>query len=1218
MKKIINKIFLAALCSFIFVPIYSLELVTGNQKDKQSIRVELGDDKKTELAALKKLLEDLTKEEAKALLDLKPRISKVESEIVSVDADINKSSELKPFLLKKQAILKNLKQLYSDIETEWQEIIVKVNQHIALLDSYTKDPQYGALKFEKKSFHVLADLQELNDRIALQEENVRTIVSEKNEATLSLTHRRKKIIETEKAYKDKQKEQEQFIHKGANDFSDTEDFTFKERGILLDLQVILVQYTHSYTELRFKGEEIKLDSIVTHNEIEEKRLAALKKRRDSISRISLRIEEKDVEAAQRVVQEKQNKHFESIAEQDKELAAFKIEHKKAITTLEETLKEDTSKVTDIDVFKNWTARPTSAQEYTIFTDLGKKREQIGLLEKEIDLRKARIDFEKSEFEEHKISAEIVQSWFKIKHQRFGSNEDLSKELKNYDDHGALLQREYTVFEDKRRVSTRKLSSENETLNIIKDIEKKVLSQRSLFSSGAQYNRVLENLKISQEYIDKQIVITSKLIEVYSKLLVTVEHSLRYVKTMGQELNRVRLWHRSGGAISKEGLINLLPDIKAFISDIRTLGLSYIANFILRISSISSFSSLVKTAKGFLGDPFTLILFLAQLLFLFLLFLLIHRYILKISDLLCKVSPEMWGTYVASRIGSFFILFIYKHLKILFIWITSFIFLGFLPASDLYPTLLFYLCSIPYLIYLARKLVGAFKEFNEGNEYIFFNESFQERFIVFMRWFLYSTIVILSFREAFILATYTKSELPDILLAFYSMVVRVLLLTLVRKEDLLTFIPTKTTIWAAIWRLIDRYYYPVLLFFVIIMVMTDPHIGGYNNLVIYLIWGIIGTIVIAKIVFESYGFVRSSSIFAFFSSDGEVLKERFPFAKAFYGFGVVFLFLIFGCIGGLWIAWVWGSPISIDAVIDFFTTGRLTIALEGQFQKLSILDVMKSFSFIPLGFIFAFLIEKFLLHRIFSVLLVNPGVHNAISTISYYVVVILVVTMGLWAQGFRFLIAYLITPILFGIVWSLKEVFNDFVAYFIILVQRPLKVGDYIRIDSETQGVVRSISPRAVVLRRKKGFCLIIPNSRIIRETIVNWDYNLNFISLPDVLVNVVYAADPSYTKVILREATNSVVSVLKSPPPIIRLDNFGEYGYEFMVRGFIGPEKTLEQWDIASNVRLAIVKHLSKAGIKIAFPVRVIRLSKEDRGSLFNIDHSHDHESVSDIDGDGE
>ena len=50
MKKIINKIFLAALCSFIFVPIYSLELVTGNQKDKQSIRVELGDDKKTELS----------------------------------------------------------------------------------------------------------------------------------------------------------------------------------------------------------------------------------------------------------------------------------------------------------------------------------------------------------------------------------------------------------------------------------------------------------------------------------------------------------------------------------------------------------------------------------------------------------------------------------------------------------------------------------------------------------------------------------------------------------------------------------------------------------------------------------------------------------------------------------------------------------------------------------------------------------------------------------------------------------------------------------------------------------------------------------------------------------------------------------------------------------------------------------------------------------------
>ncbi|MCF7900502.1 mechanosensitive ion channel [Candidatus Babeliales bacterium] len=1201
MKKIINKLLLTALCSSVLCPINGLELVTGDIQNKPAIRVELGDDKKTELESFKKRLEELTKEKTQAQTELKIRLDKITADITLVDSILLSSQNFQPFLLKKQALLKNIKQIYSDIETEWQDILNRVQQHLLVLEAYVKDPQHGALKFEKKSFHLLSDLQELNDRIVTQEEKVRSIAAEKNEAILGLSHCKKKLTETEKTSKEKQKEQEKFIRKGENDFTDSEDLTFKERGELLDLQVVFSRYAYQYAQLCVRGEEIKLDSIATRINIEEKRLSELQKRRDSISRISLRVDEKDVEAANRLVQEKQNKHFENMTIYDNELSVFKNEYKKLKEEFQTFIEENKTNVTDINALAEWTARPTTSQEYKIFGELGYRKEALEFLDKNIDLTKAHIDFEKSEFAGHKIEAEIIQSWYKIKHQRFLTNEELLAEIKSYEDHNTLLQREYSVFEDKRRATTRKLTSQNEALHTIKDIQTKMASQRALFSSSAEYSRTLHYLNEARDLLSKQITLTSKLIEIYSKLLVTIEHSLRHVKTMDQELNRVRLWHRSGGAISKEGIINLLPDIKAFMSDVRILGLSYLANFTI--------ASLFKTVKGLATDPFSSVFFLIQFLFIFLIYILLNRYLKKISDFLLMVSPEIRGTFVASRVGAFLIIFIHKHLRSLFLWFIFFIFLGFIPLLDLYPGILFYLFSIPYLLYIAHQLVRYFGEFNQEHDSVFFNENFQERFVIFMSLFLYSSIIILFFREAFILATYTKSELPDILLALYSMIGRVLLLSLVRKEDLLNFISTKTVFWASIWRLIDNYYYPVLLSFVLIMVMTDPHIGGYNNLVSYLIWGTIGSIIIAKMVFEFYVFIRRSVGVVFFSSDGEVLKERFTFAKVSYGLSVIFLFFLFTLIGGLLVAWVWGSPIPLESVVDFFNAERLTIALgEGQFQKLSIFEVIKSFSFIPLGFIVAFAIEKLVLHRIFSVLLVNPGVHNAISTISYYVIIIIVVTMGLWAQGFKFLIAYLITPILFGIVWSLKEVFNDFVAYFIILVQRPLKVGDYIKMDPETCGVVRSISPRAVVLRRKKGFCIIVPNSRVIRETIVNWDYNLNFISLPDILINIEYAADPTFTKKVLETAVGLSNQVLKSPPPIIRLDNFGEYGYEFMIRCFVGPEKTLEQWCIAGDVRLLIVKELSKHGIKIAFPVRVIRLSKEDRGKLFNIDHSHDHE----------
>jgi small-conductance mechanosensitive channel len=70
--------------------------------------------------------------------------------------------------------------------------------------------------------------------------------------------------------------------------------------------------------------------------------------------------------------------------------------------------------------------------------------------------------------------------------------------------------------------------------------------------------------------------------------------------------------------------------------------------------------------------------------------------------------------------------------------------------------------------------------------------------------------------------------------------------------------------------------------------------------------------------------------------------------------------------------------------------------------------------------------------------------------------------------------------------------------------------------------------------------------------------------------------------------------ILKSPQPIVRLDNFSEYGFEFMVRGYISSNYTLDQWDIASDVRLAIAQRLRENNIFIAVPARIL-MQPEDK-----------------------
>ncbi|MGA9530450.1 MAG: hypothetical protein WBQ73_01000, partial [Candidatus Babeliales bacterium] len=64
--------------------------------------------------------------------------------------------------------------------------------------------------------------------------------------------------------------------------------------------------------------------------------------------------------------------------------------------------------------------------------------------------------------------------------------------------------------------------------------------------------------------------------------------------------------------------------------------------------------------------------------------------------------------------------------------------------------------------------------------------------------------------------------------------------------------------------------------------------------------------------------------------------------------------------------------------------------------------------------------------------------------------------------------------------------------------------------------------------------------------------------------------------------------ILKSPKPIVRLDSFSEYGYVFLVRGFLSSNYTLDSWDIASDVRISIVQMLNERGMRLAVPTRIL------------------------------
>lgn len=1175
MKKILSTLLIFGACS---VQAEIFDFLSIPKVDK--FNVVIGTDKLTDdLAQLQRQLDLLQKDERQKNEDLVLQSEKVKGQIASLEMGRHTDNQYATKLL---LTLKLMSQTLTALRSLHKEVIATVKQHIVLLEGYAKDRFFEGILSERKTVYTFEDVQELGNQIAGQEEVVEHEQTRKKEIILDIENAEKKVAFTEDAYKKKLKEQSDF-----GKSLESGERHVRIKGELVDAEVALAQYEKDLALAKIEEKKAKLAYTNDTIFIQERALQVFKKKLDFIVRISLRVDADDVRQTEEKLKKEKQLYLtvtDSYLQAIEKTKSQEDKAKKELSFLEKSYDEPGKNIQNV---SEWSAIVSSAEDYLALGELGLKNDELLVFEREIDLYQAQIECEKERFKEQELNADMILSWHKIKHQRFKTSDELHAEVKKYQDMSVELMREYSVNEEKRTLATNRLTMQNRALSNLKS-HKEQLRTKGKGLSGYdenKYARIIEYFDQAQGLITKQIEITGSLIEVYSKALGFLNGSIKHIDAMIGELQRVSLWHRSRGAISWDGIRNIFSDTKIFLSDLHTLA----------SHSLQSGFDIPQMIGSALDHPLELFLWFVQLIALIGVFWALYYCLPRFSKQFFSVQRDFTGVYIVGRVLGFLCQFFYDHLVTFFLWLIGLYYFGYHGSSELYPSMLFYLFSIPYLLYLSRKLVRSFVALNQQNNYDILNESFQPRFALICYVFLYASVIILCFREAFLLGGYSKSELPNILLAGYSIIIKGLLLTFIRKEDLLSLIPSKTPFWAWVWNVVNNYYYILLGIFIVVMVLSDPYIGGYDNLMTYVFWGVLGTALVIKTLFMLYGFFRRTSVLVFFSSEREVLRERFYLAKTWYSI-LAILLLIFFILLGVWlIAWFWGKTIPLGSLADFFTQKNITVSIEnGHHHKISILDILRTVAFIPFSFMVASFIDKFVLYRIFGMLLVDPGVHNTVSTISYYVSAIVVITLGLWYEGFGFLIVYYLTPLLFGMAWALRDVFNDFVAYFIILVQRPLKVGDYIRLDQEVMGVVRRITPRSVVLRRQNSYSIIVPNSRVIREVVNNWDYSRSYIAFPDITVSVRYFEDPAKVRELLLEAILSTNNILNTPAPVIRLEEFSSSGFVFLVRAFISSEKTLEQWDIASNARFAIVKTLRSHGIDLSFPVQIVYMKKDN------------------------
>lgn len=178
----------------------------------------------------------------------------------------------------------------------------------------------------------------------------------------------------------------------------------------------------------------------------------------------------------------------------------------------------------------------------------------------------------------------------------------------------------------------------------------------------------------------------------------------------------------------------------------------------------------------------------------------------------------------------------------------------------------------------------------------------------------------------------------------------------------------------------------------------------------------------------------------------------------------------------------------------------------------------------------------------------------------------------------------------GIGFGLQSIVNNFVSGLILLVERPIKVGDWIHVG-EFEGHVRRISVRSTEIETFDRSSVIVPNSLFITGTVRNRTHR-NTIGRVSVDVGVAYSADPVQVRELLLKTATECDLLLRFPAPAVTFKCFGPNSLDFTIFGFVSDVS--KGGNASTELRILVLKALREAGIEIPFAQTDVHLRDLD------------------------
>jgi small-conductance mechanosensitive channel len=276
--------------------------------------------------------------------------------------------------------------------------------------------------------------------------------------------------------------------------------------------------------------------------------------------------------------------------------------------------------------------------------------------------------------------------------------------------------------------------------------------------------------------------------------------------------------------------------------------------------------------------------------------------------------------------------------------------------------------------------------------------------------------------------------------------------------------------------------------------------------------------------------------------------------------------------------------TLSEAIDFINISVFKIAE----QPVTVGDIL----FIPLLLLIGYTLAKWVMKTITKRLIskkTDPNVIHLLQRIFYIIAIaILAVTILDFINVPITAFAFLSGAIAIGFGFGAQNIINNFISGWILMWERPIRIGDFLEVE-DTKGIVEQINTRSTRIRRIDGVHLLIPNSKLLENTVVNWTL-VDDLARTSVSVGVAYGSPAKKVAELIMQAVTDQKEVLSDPKPVVTFEDFGDNALAFEVNFWIHSNVEGGLRVVRSNIRFRLDELFEENNIIVAFPQRDVHL----------------------------